>query len=396
MRGNEAAPPEGDVGDEGKRFLMDGTMASLGGGRVFIANILPPLVARAPQHRFKLFVCQAELADSIPKAPNLEIISLPPGGVLNRFSLAYRHVPRWIEEWDADLYFSFGEYVPLTGSFPRIATFQNACVFSKIRFGWPLYQKFRLSVLRILAGFSARRSDRVLFVSQDSQRWIGDDLGIEAQRRAWLHHGVNVEDWRPQEPRRRAARPYILSVGSVYRYKNYVRLVEAWAAMAMRERGVPDLVIIGDTVDHPYQEQLQAAIEATGELAERIRLIDWVPHEEIPRYYAEASLFVLPSYLETFGIPLLEAMASEVPLVASELPVFREICRDAAVYADPFSSESLAAAMSLALGDEGERERRVARGREIAERSSWDAAAARLLATLEETLAGRRDGGAVA
>jgi glycosyltransferase involved in cell wall biosynthesis len=185
-------------------------------------------------------------------------------------------------------------------------------------------------------------------------------------------------------------------VGSVYRYKNYVRLVEAWAALARGKRDVPDLVIIGDTVDHPYQEQLEAAIEATGELAERIRLIDWVPHEEIPRYYAEASLFVLPSYLETFGIPLLEAMASEVPLVASELPVFREICRDAAVYADPFSSESLAAAMSLALGDEGERERRVARGREIAERSSWDAAAARLLETLEETLAGSGDGGAVA
>ncbi|MBW2274489.1 MAG: glycosyltransferase family 4 protein [Deltaproteobacteria bacterium] len=361
-------------------------MASLGGGRVFIANVVPPLVALAPQDQFKLIVRDDALAASIPSAPNLEVESLPPGGMLDRFAFAYREAPRRIEEWGADLYFSFGEYVPLTGSVPRIATFQNACVFSKIRFGWPLYQKFRLALLRLLAGLSARRSARVLFVSQDSERWIGDLVGLAKHRRAWLHHGVTVEEWRPRELPSRAARPYLLSVGSVYRYKNFVRLVEAYATVARESSEPLELVIIGDTVDHPYREQLLAAIEATGELAERIRLIDWVPHEEIPRYYAEASLFVFPSYLETFGIPLLEAMASEIPVVVSDLPVFREICLDAAFYADPFSSDSLASAMSRALGDAAERERCIGRGREIAERLTWDAAAGRLLATFEETL----------
>ena len=55
-----------------------------------------------------------------------------------------------------------------------------------------------------------------------------------------------------------------------------------------------------------------------------------MPYAEIPRYYRGAELFVFPSYLETFGHPLLEAMASDLPLVASDIPVFREIAGEAA------------------------------------------------------------------
>ena len=58
-----------------------------------------------------------------------------------------------------------------------------------------------------------------------------------------------------------------------------------------------------------------------------------------------ATLFVFPSYLETFGHPLLEAMASDVPLVAADIPVFREVAGDAALYADPHRPEALASAM---------------------------------------------------
>ena len=108
--------------------------------------------------------------------------------------------------------------------------------------------------------------------------------------------------------------PYILSVSSVYTHKNYVRLIDAYAALGRRRDNMPDLVIIGD-VQHPgYLVEMQRARAAAGdELAERIHFVGEVPYADVKAYYAGADLFVFPSYLESFGHPMLEAMASGDP-----------------------------------------------------------------------------------
>src|SRR5206468_11704614 len=105
--------------------------------------------------------------------------------------------------------------------------------------------------------------------------------------------------------------------------------------------------------------------------------------------YAGAALFVLPSFLETFGRPLLEAMAAGTPLVAADLPVFREIAGEAALYADPFRVEDLAGVIAQALDSTGAREARTRSGFERARRFSWDRAAARHLALFSRVLSER-------
>jgi glycosyltransferase involved in cell wall biosynthesis len=131
---------------------------------------------------------------------------------------------------------------------------------------------------------------------------------------------------------------------------------------------------------------MHAAREATGDLAERIHIFGEVPYADIRRYYQEAALVVFPSYLETFGIPVIEALASEVPLVASDIPIFREIAGDAAFYADPYRPESIADAMQAALYSETAREELVKRGRERVRRFTWDRAAAQLMTVFESVI----------
>src|SRR5262249_31558451 len=177
--------------------------------------------------------------------------------------------------------------------------------------------------------------------------------------RAVVHHGVDVRAWRAAVPRGPMhPRPYILSVSSIYRYKNFVRLIEAYAELVDRylDLEVPDLVIIGDDQDAPYARKMEQARAATGDLAAHIHVVGEVPYGEIAAWYRDAELFAFPSHLETFGHPLLEAMAAEVPLVAADIPVFREIAGDAAFYADPFRVDELAAAMAAALLDPGARD----------------------------------------
>jgi glycosyltransferase involved in cell wall biosynthesis len=222
-------------------------------------------------------------------------------------------------------------------------------------------------------------------VSEDSARWIGDSLRIPEERRAVVHHGIDPTSWANAAPRRDQPRPYILTVGSIYKHKNFIRLVDAYVEMARRNPEAPDLIIIGDEYDAVHKRGMEASRRAGGDLAERIRILGAVPNDEVRAYCAGAALFVFPSYLETFGHPLLEAMAAGVPTVASDLPVFREIAGDAAIYADPFDVSALAAAMEQALRPERSTEL-VRRGHERLKEFSLDRTVTGTLALFESVL----------
>jgi glycosyltransferase involved in cell wall biosynthesis len=373
-----------------RRILIDGSRAETGGGFTYLVNVVPELGAQAPGDRFRVLVRNERIARSIPPRANVEIDLLPDVSWWQRILFTYRDIPRIAREWQADLYFSAGELAPLRASFPMIVNFRNPNVYTALDQGWYLKQRLRMPFLRALSRLAAHRCERVVFVSEDSAAWIGDRLAVPAQRRAVVHHGIDVAAWRRAAQRCPLAYRYILSVSSIYRYKNFVRLIEAWIELARRRPDVPDLVIIGDDLDPEYSAQMRAARAAAGSgLEDRIHLLGEVPYAQIAAYYAGAELFVFPSYLETFGHPLLEAMASDTAVVAADIPVFREIAGDAARYADPYSASALAGAIEQVLFTPGERERLVALGRERVRRFSWAATAARLRALFDAVLVAR-------
>jgi glycosyltransferase involved in cell wall biosynthesis len=372
-----------------RRYLIDGSMARGGGGFTYLVNVIPTLASLAPDDRFLVAVGDQRVAESIPGAPNVEVRFLGQLGLKQRLRFSYRQASRLAAEWGADIYFSAGETAPLNAPCPTIASFRNPNVFAFGR-GQNLTfkQRARLWALHSLARLSASRSDRVMFVSEDSAQWIGDSIGLPESKRSVIHHGMDPSPWRDTVPTTElGGRPYILSVSSVYPYKNYVRLIEAYAELAERRLELPDLVIIGDDQDPAYSSEMERAREETGDVAQSIHILGKVPYAEIRQWYRGASLFVFPSFLETFGHPLLEAMASDVPLVAADIPVFREIAADAAFYADPFDSSDLASAMEAALFEPDAARVLVKRGRQRLQSFTWMRTARRLLALFSELLA---------
>jgi glycosyltransferase involved in cell wall biosynthesis len=370
------------------RFLIDGSMARGGGGYTYLVNIVPLLSKMAPRARFRVLVRTERLADALSGLPNVEVDRLPDVGLLARFRYLNFTVPRLAAEWRADLYFSVGEYSPARMPCPVVAAFRNPNVFTRMEQGWPAYQRLRLKALRALAWLSTRNADRILFVSEDSASWIGDVMALPEWKRTVVHHGIDTSDWNVaiDDPKESEKDGVILSVSSIYRYKNFVRLIEAYAQLAKQRPDVPDLVIVGDDQDPEHHEKMVAARAAAGEFADCIHLVGAVPYEQVREYYRNASLFVFPSYLETFGHPLLEAMGCDVPVVAADIPVFREIAGDAVLYADPFKVESLCSAMEDALSSDLQRRRMIERGRERVAMFSWDRSATRLLGMFDELI----------
>jgi glycosyltransferase involved in cell wall biosynthesis len=106
--------------------------------------------------------------------------------------------------------------------------------------------------------------------------------------------------------------------------------------------------------------------------------LGYVSDDELREEYRAAHLLVAPSEMEGFDLPVLEALASGLPVLASDIPVHREHFGDAAVLVPPRDAEALAAGIERLLTDSRERERRRALGLKVAERFSWDAAARRV------------------
>lgn len=357
---------------KGRRILFDASMARGGGGFTYAVNVIPVMARRMPTTELLVVLRSQRIAEALPPSGNLRIQLLPEAGIPERLRYLASTAPSLARSFGADLYFSASELSPFLCPCPKVAAFRNPNLFTPLRLDWPMSTRVRLKVLKTMALYSARTCSRILFVSHDSAKWIGDILAIPAQQRVVVPHGINPELWSQSRDPSPFPRRFILSVSSVYRYKNFKRLIEAWTTLARRWPEVPDLVIVGDDQDGAHSSEMQAARIRSGSLADRIHLVGEVPYARIAAYYRHAEAFVFPSFLETFGHPLLEAMAAGIPVVAADIGVFREVGGDAAIYCDPHETDSIANAIERVVRDRRTRDELVARGSQRIADYSWD------------------------
>ncbi|MEU4601858.1 glycosyltransferase family 1 protein [Kribbella sp. NPDC023972] len=243
---------------------------------------------------------------------------------------------------------------------------------------------------------SARVADAIIINShslrQEVLRYLDVDpaklhLIPEAVDHDLFHPGDRDDASRLVSERYGVAKPFVLFVSSLWPYKNCAGLLRAFAA-ARSELGGRQLVLVGAGRDVEHVTELRALADELG-IAGDIVWVGGVPLEETVHFYRAADVFVYPSFSETFGLPLLEAMASACPVVTSNTSAMPETAGGAALLADPREPEAIAGAIVEACGAEGDRLRSCGplRAREF----TWAATAERTLAVYREVHARRRD-----
>ncbi|KMQ75040.1 glycosyltransferase family 4 protein [Marinobacter subterrani] len=161
---------------------------------------------------------------------------------------------------------------------------------------------------------------------------------------------------------------YSLFVGTIEPRKNIIRLLEAYEQLPKSVRQRWPLVLTG------YRGWKSDDIHARIKDAERegwAKYLGFLPAEELPLMYSAARLFVFPSLYEGFGLPVLEAMQSGVPVVCSNQASLPEVVGDAALHKSPDDLVGLADAFSLALGNDEQRKRMISGGLLQAEGFTW-------------------------
>ena len=166
--------------------------------------------------------------------------------------------------------------------------------------------------------------------------------------------------------------PLILAVGTLEPRKNYERLIQAFAA-ATRESGGPRQLVFAGRRGWNYDGIFAAARQDF--LASRIRFLGFVEDEELATLYHCAAALAMPSFYEGFGLPLIEAMASGIPVVCSTGGALPEIAGNAALVVAPEDVAGLRDALVLACGDQNLRARLTSKGFSRASQFSWEASA---------------------
>lgn len=211
--------------------------------------------------------------------------------------------------------------------------------------------------LKCLVPWSIRRAERVLVVSQ----WLKDAVirlyGVEPEKVVVTHLGVS-EHFYPHDIE--SARtylatnfgieePFILYVGNIVPGKNISGILRAFGKLRQcRETQATKLVIIGPKL---WGWSAASALADELNLQDRITWLGYVHQEHLPRFYSACQAFLFPSFSETFGLPVLEAMSCGAPVVASDRGALPEVTAGAAVLINPDSPDDIAEALFHILCD---------------------------------------------
>lgn len=342
------------------RVALDATYSvgrHLSGVGVYSREILFGLAAGHPEAEFWFCYRPHRLARSLRDR-------LPPRA--HRFLLTESRVPA-----EADLFHGLNQRLPRARLRRAVTTFHDLFVISG-EYATPEFrERFRRQ-----AEDAAARSDRIITVSAFTAEQLRQYLNVDPARLRVIHHGVRMPEQAPPDEERENV---VLHVGAIQTRKNLVRLVRAFERMPAGWR----LVLIGS--EGYGAREILHAVECSPR-REAIAVLGYRSRAERDRWYARARLFAFPSLDEGFGLPVLEAMAWGLPVIASNRPALREVSGEAARLVDPKRTEELAAALVELASDPQARAALALAGRQRAAQFRWESAVEKTWAVYQELL----------
>ncbi|MDD5600059.1 MAG: glycosyltransferase family 1 protein [Victivallaceae bacterium] len=284
-------------------------------------------------------------------------------GIFNREKLDLVHVPYFNVPYFYNKPYVITIHDLIINEFDTgMASTRNPLVYTIKRFGYQQIMQKAVSTARGIIVPSNATREMVLkhYPSVDSEKvyvtYEGIDRGI-----------THPTGKKFQKPGNQIGGPFFLYVGNAYPHKNLELLISAFSRI---NKPNIQLVLVGK-MDYFYYRILEQ-VKKLG-ISDRVILTGMVTDEELTWLYKNAKALVLPSLMEGFGLPAVEAMHHRCLVVASDIPAFNEVCQDAALYFDPKSEQSLFEIIQSVLADKDQVKIniRLKKGTEYASKFSW-------------------------
>jgi glycosyltransferase involved in cell wall biosynthesis len=339
-------------------LFVNALAATAGGGLTYVRNVIPQIAAR--NDAMATVLLEAGLRREFQSLSNVEFLewggSSRPG---LRFWLEQRMVRRLALRSGADVLLSAGNFAVWNSPIPQILLSRNSLYTSsdfdrdlRSRGETRLWLDNRLK--SEFAEWSIHAADRVVAPSQsfaeELQRWTGVPVSA-------IYHGFDRDTFlSDHSPLPDAARQKLECASGAFRllfvshynyYRNFETLIRALPTIRRQLAPRPVRLfltckLVPGSNPGAYRPERAAALVRQLNLSEEVVELGSIPYSLLHQVYRSADVYVTPAYAESFAHPLVEAMSSGLPVVASDLPVHQEICGDAGVYFERFSPEDLA------------------------------------------------------
>lgn len=232
----------------------------------------------------------------------------------------------------------------------------------------PLVHAAKHAALRAILAISIRRARRIIAVSAFVQDDITRTFHLPSERVVVIHEAADAFSGKPKAPNTPLPAVFILYVGSCYPHKNLSQLLDVWATLK-KNGDTTALVLCGQ--EDLFTARFRAEVERRG-LLSLVRHIGTVSDAELSFLYRHALALITASKSEGFGLQIVEAMQSGTAVLCSDLPVFREIASDAALYFNRNDADGILEALSRIERDRQFVQELSQKGRLRASQFSWD------------------------
>lgn len=338
-----------------------------------------------PEHEF-FFLFDRPYDKSFLFADNITPVTIwPPARHPILFYIWFNlRLPSILKKLKADVFLSPDGYLPLRGDTPSIAVMHDINFHHFPQdFRWDNRWYYNYFFPRF-----AKKARKIVTVSEYSKRDIINAFQVPAEKidvvynaASSIYEPVSNEDKISIRKDLTNGTPYFLFVGALNPRKNVTRLLKSFEAFKDQTQSKTKLVIVGTKM---FGTKTMEATYRKMRHKNDVLFVGRKEPEELKGIYGAARALVFVPYFEGFGIPLVEAMKCQLPVIAANTSSLPEVAGDAAHYVSPYDCQAISEAMGK-LDSEPERRNELAKnGREQAAKYNWDRAADRLWHTIKE------------
>jgi len=350
----------------------------------YVQKLVNNLEKASPDNQYIIFLRKENWNEYQPSNPNFKkvLADYPWYGWSEQFLLPFK-----IRQQEVDCMHFPHFNVPIFYSQPFIITIHDLILkkFPTRRASTlgPIRYWLKNLAYNLVIKLALKRAKKIIAVSEYTKEDILKYFDVESDKIKVIYEGSSYEgSSEPLEvgPQQRSdlhadTNPYLLYVGNAYPHKNLERLISAFKKISQEEKKLK-LILVGE-LDYFYK-RLQKISPAN------VIFTDFVSDQRLFNLYQNASLYIFPSLYEGFGLPPLEAMAHNLPVVSSNSSCLPEILGQAAIYFDPENTDDMINKIKKVLQDKELQKKLISRGQKTIKKYSWQKMAQKTLRVYHE------------
>jgi glycosyltransferase involved in cell wall biosynthesis len=355
-------------------YLLPG---KVGGSETYIRSLVRSLLEIDMNNTYVIFINRESKRIFPDSDPRVTVILCPIEATNRPVRILWEQfiLPFQVRRHKIDVLLSAGMTAPFFCPVPSVLVIYDLQHINQPR----NFPRLYLFFLRTIIYLSAKSSNGIITISGHVKQDIIKHYAIQPEKIMVGYLAVNQDQFFPigsgdvGSIRAKYELPehYILYAAALLPHKNHSRLQQAFKEI---HDTMPEMTLVLTGAWETGYDKTRSMISELG-LQNSVIMLGWLPFEDIPAIYRGAELFVYPTLHEGFGLPILEAMASGVPVVCSKIEPLIEVAGDAALFVDPYDHRDIANGLSSALHDSEMRTKLIQKGLHRVRDFTWEATA---------------------